>query len=114
LAPDLVSGSEHEHLPIAAFISWFWGGIGTLVFLWAMGQLRGDATWRSAWIGLSAVTLGLWGVATILAVTLPVAVTGSDPTELPFGALFAPLAAAMLTALAGVVVGVFRRGPGRR
>jgi hypothetical protein len=113
-APDLVSGSEHEHLPIAAFTSWFWGGIGTLVFLWAMGQLRGDATWRSAWIGVSAVTLGLWGVATILAITLPVAVTGSDPTGLPFGALFAPLAAAMLTALAGVVVGVFRRGPDRR
>jgi hypothetical protein len=40
--------------------------------------------------------------------------TAADPTELPFGAMFAPLAAAMLTALAGVVIGVFRRGPEKR
>lgn len=49
-------------------------------------------------------------MATILAITLPVTETGSDPTQLPFAAMFAPLAAAMLSALAGVIVGVFRRG----
>jgi hypothetical protein len=86
LAPDLVSGSEQEHLPVAAFTAWFWGGVGTLALLWA--------------------------VATILAVTLPVFETGSDPTRVPFAALFAPAAAAMLTALAGVVSAVFQRGPG--
>jgi hypothetical protein len=111
-APDLVSGSEHEHLPVAAFGTWFWGGIGTAVFLWAMGKLRGDATWRPTWIGLSVVTLALWAVATVLSIALPVVETGSDPTELPVGALFAPVAAVMLTGLAGVVTGVFRRGPG--
>jgi hypothetical protein len=41
LAPDFVSGSEQEHLPIAAFTTWFWGGIGTLVFLWAMAGCAG-------------------------------------------------------------------------
>jgi hypothetical protein len=111
-APDLVSGSEQEHLPVAAFTTWFWGGIGTLVFLWAMGRLRGSATWRPTWIGLSVVTLVLWAMATILAITLPVLETGSDPTQIPFAAFFAPVAAAMLTALAGVVTNVFRRGPG--
>jgi hypothetical protein len=40
LAPDLVSGSEQDHLPVAAFTTWFWGGVGTLVFLWVMGRLR--------------------------------------------------------------------------
>lgn len=113
-APDLVSGSEQEHLPVAAFTTWFWGGVGTLVFLWAMGRLRGDAVWRQTWIGLSIVTLALWGVATILAITLPVFETGTDPTRLPFAALFAPVGAAMLTALAGVVTAVFRRGPDPR
>jgi len=113
-APDLVSGSEQEHLPIAAFSTWFWGGVGTLVFLWAMGRLRDDARWRSTWTGLSIVTLALWALATILAVALPVFETGSDPTQIPFAAMFAPLAAAMLTALAGVVTGVFRRGPDTR
>lgn len=112
-APDLVSGSEHEHLPVAAFGTWFWGGIGTAIFLWAMGKLRGDVTWRSTWIGLSVVTLILWGLATVLSVTLPVVETGSDPTELPMAAFFAPTAATVLTGLAGVVVSVFRRGPDR-
>jgi hypothetical protein len=110
LAPDLVSGSEQEHLKVAAFGTWFWGGIGTAVFLWAMGRLRGDATWRPTWIGLASVTLGIWAVAAILSITMPVFETGSDPTQIPLGALFAPVAAAMLTALAGVVTGVFRRG----
>jgi hypothetical protein len=109
-APDMVSGSEQEHLPIAAFTTWFWGGVGTFVFLWAMGKLRGDGKWRSTWIGLAAVTLGLWALATILAITLPEFVTGTDPTRIPIGGFFTPVAAAMLTALAGIVVGVFKRG----
>jgi hypothetical protein len=50
-------------------------------------------------------------VATILAITLPVFETGSDPTRIPVAALFAPVAAAMLTALAGAVATVFRGGP---
>jgi hypothetical protein len=113
-APDMISGSEQEHLPIAAFTTWFWGGVGSLVFLWAMGKLRGDARWRSTWIGLAAVTLVVWALATVLAITLPVFVTGTDPTQIPIGAFFSPVAAAMLTALAGVVAGVFRRGAPER
>jgi hypothetical protein len=113
-APDLVSGSEQQHLPIAAFATWFWGVVGTLILLWAMGRLRGGARWQPLWIGLSVVTIALWAVATILAITLPVLETGSDPTQIPFAAFFAPIAAAMLTALAGVVSIVFRRGPGSR
>ena len=112
LAPDLVSGSEQEHLPVAAFTTWFWGAVGTMVFLWAMGRLRGSARWQPIWIGLSVATLGIWVMATILAITLPVMVTGTDPTQIPFAALFAPPAAAMLTALAGTVASVFRGGPG--
>ncbi len=59
-----------------------------------MGKLRGDATWRSTWIGLAVATLVLWGLATLLSITLPVVETGSDPTELPMAAFFAPAAAA--------------------
>jgi hypothetical protein len=110
LAPDLVSGSQQDHLPVAAFATWFWGGVGTLVFLWASGRLRGSARWQPIWIGLSVVTLGIWAVATILGITLPVTETGTDPTQIPFAAIFAPIAAAMLTALAGAVANVFRQG----
>jgi hypothetical protein len=111
-APDLVSGSEQEHLPVAAFTTWFWGGVGTLVLLLAMGRLRGSARWRPIWIGLSVVTLAIWAVATILGITLPVLETGTDPTRIPFAAIFAPVAAAMFTALAGAVANVFRQGSG--
>jgi hypothetical protein len=107
-APDLVSGSEQEHLPVAAFTAWFWGGVGTLILLLAMGRLRGRASWQPIWVGLSVATLGIWAVATILAITLPVMETGTDPTRIPFAAIFAPVAAAMLTALAGAVANVFR------
>src|SRR5215218_6640313 len=42
LAPDLVSGSEQEHLPVAAFTAWFWGAVGTMVWQWAgCGEARG-------------------------------------------------------------------------
>ena len=112
LAPDLVSGSQQEHLPVAAFTTWFWGAIGTMVLLWAMSRLRASARWQPIWIGLSVVTLGIWTLTTILAITLPVMVTGTDPTQIPFAALFAPPAAAMLTALAGTIASVFRGGPG--
>jgi hypothetical protein len=104
LAPDMVTGSEQQHLPVAAFATWFWGGIG-------MGRLRGNSRWQPIWIGLSVVTLGIWALATILAITLPVMVTGTDPTRIPFAAIFAPIAAAMLTALAGAIASVFRGGP---
>jgi hypothetical protein len=51
----------------------------------------------------AVVTLGIWAVATILGITLPVMETGTDPTQIPFAAIFAPVAAATLTALAGAV-----------
>jgi hypothetical protein len=38
--------------------------------------------------------------------------TGSDPTWIPVAAFLAPAAAAMLTALAGVIANVFRQGLG--
>lgn len=111
LAPDMVSGSEQEHLPVAAFVTWLWGLLATGMFVWAMGKLRGRAAHRPVWTGLGAVTLALWLLATILAVTMPRVETGSDPTRLPIGAMIAPVAATVLTALAGVVAAVFFKPP---
>jgi hypothetical protein len=78
-APDFVSGSEQEHLPMAAFTTWFWGGIGTLIFLWAMGKLRGNATWRPTWTGLAIVTLMVWGAAAIVGIVAPVSRPAATP-----------------------------------
>src|SRR5688500_8457172 len=103
-APDMVSGSEQQHLPVAAFGSWLWGLAATGAFVWAMGKLRGSAARRPIWIGLTAVTLAVWLVATIVSIALPVVETGSDPTRLPVGAM-------VFTALAGITAGVFARPP---
>jgi hypothetical protein len=113
-APDLVSGSEHEHLPLAAFTTWIWGLIATVGLLWGMSKLRGDAARERMWIGLAAATIVIWAIAVVLAVSMPPYVTGSDPTELPLWALLVPLAASMLTLLASVVAGLFSDAPGRR
>jgi hypothetical protein len=112
-APDMVTGSEHQHLPVAALGSWFWGLIATGAFLWAMGRLRGNAIRRPIWTGLTVATLAIWAVATVASIALPVVETGSDPTRLPIGAMVAPVAATVLTALAGITAGVFARPPQR-
>lgn len=111
LAPDLVSGSEQERMPVAALTSWLWGLVATGMFVWAMSRLRGRAAHRPIWIGLAAATLAVWLVATVLAATLPVYETGSDPTRLPIGAMVAPIAATVLTALAGIAAAVFFKPP---
>jgi DNA glycosylase AlkZ-like len=90
----------------------FGAWVGTVVLLLAMGRLRGRPSWHPIWVGLSVATLGIWTVATILAITLPVIETGTDPTRVPVAAIVAPIAGAMLTALAGTVANVFRAGPG--
>lgn len=110
-APDLVSGSEQQHLPLPAFTAWLWGLLGTWGYLHGMGKLRGSAERKPIWIGLGIAVIAIWVVATGLAIWLPVMETGSDPTSLPLAALVAPLAAAALTAVASMVVGVFARPP---
>lgn len=110
-APDLVSGSEQEHLPIAAFTTWLFGAAGTAAVLLTMWKLRGAARRKPIWTGFTVVVAVIWLVATVLALTLPELETGTDPTKVPLGAIFAPLAASVLTALAGVVAVVFGHGP---
>src|SRR5829696_2276074 len=100
-APDMVTGSEQQHLPVGAFGAWFWG----------MGRLRGNAGRQPFWISLAVATTVIWGVATVLSIALPVYVTGSDPTRLPIGAMVSPVAAALLTALGGIAAGVLSRPP---
>jgi uncharacterized membrane protein YidH (DUF202 family) len=110
-APDMVTGSEQEVFPVAAVTSWLWGLVSTGALVWAMGRLRGAAERRPIWIGFAVTTLIVWLVAAILSVSLPVAETGSDPTRIPIGALVAPMAATVLTMLAGITASVFARPP---
>jgi hypothetical protein len=108
-APHMVSGSEQEHLPIAAFTTWLWGVLGTAIYVWGMGRLRRSTDLREAWIGLTSATLAIWGVGAAVAIAAPEFVTGSDPTRIPLAAFLAPIGAVVLTGFAGVVAYEFGR-----
>jgi hypothetical protein len=110
-SPDMVTGSEQQHLPVAAFGTWMWGLVATAAFVWSMGRLRGSGERRPIWIGLAGATTAVWLVATVLSVALPRVETGSDPTRIPIGAMVSPVAAMALSVFAGIVAGVFSRPP---
>ena len=111
-SPDLVSGSQHEHLPLALMATWIWGLVATIGFLWGMSKLRGAASRQAWWMGLGIGVGVIWGIAVVVSVVSPVMVTGTDPTELPVWALAAPVGAALATTLASVVAGIFSQTPG--
>jgi hypothetical protein len=96
-APDLISGTEQEHVPIAAMTTWFWGTVATGFVLFATAFPTRDQTVR--W-GLTIVVLGIWGAVAVASIFAPTIVTGADPTTVPIAALFGPMAGAIATGFA--------------
>ena len=113
LAPDMITGSHQEHLQVAAFGTWLWGLIASAAFLTGMGRLRGKASRQAIWTGLALATAAIWLLAAILSITVPRAVTGTDPTQIPVAAMVCPVAATVLTWLAGIAARVFATPPAR-
>jgi hypothetical protein len=89
LAPDMISGSEQEHLPLAAITVWLW--IITATAYVVMATRRGSS--GSLVAGVAAV----WACVLLAAVAAPVMETGSDPTRIPLAALLAPPVGALAT-----------------
>ena len=86
--PDMVSGSAHEHLPIAAITVWLWAAVASGYA--AMTPVTDARAWL---VGVGLV----WAAMTAAAVLAPVMETGSDPTQIPIAALVAPPVAAVVT-----------------
>ena len=82
LAPDMVTGSEHGHLPIAAMTIWLWTLAATGYVL--LAARRGSS------LELTLGTATVWLMVFLVAVFAPTMVTGADPTEIPIAALVAP------------------------
>jgi hypothetical protein len=100
LAPDMVSGSEQQHLPMAALTSWLWGSVATVaVFRSTAGAVRSPAR-ATLHRPLALVVAAVWLLAAAVGVLGPVMVTGSDPTRIPLCAFLAPIVATVLTVLA--------------
>jgi hypothetical protein len=108
LSPDMVSGSEHEHLPLAALAVWPWSAAAAAYVV--MASRRGGS--RQLVLGTSA----LWVLVALVCIAAPVLVTGTDPTRIPLAALLAPPAGAIVTGFLAVdhaVVG-WSRAAGQR
>ena len=90
-APDMVTGSEHEHLPIAAMTVWPWTVVATAYVVLAARRPA------SAWLVWTVVAI--WVSVLVAGIATPIMVTGSDPTRIPLGAILAPVGAALATGL---------------
>lgn len=95
-APDLVSGSQQEHLPIAGLTAWPWAAAATGYVLMAT-RVRDASDDPSVWLGFELSVVVIWAVVALAGIFAPELVTGSDPTRVPLAALVAPVAGLVAT-----------------
>ena len=93
-SPDLISGSNQEHLPLVLWTAWFWGLIANM-FLFRLLKEQNDFSILKLQIGSVII---LWTIVAMIGIFTPPFVTGSDPTSLPIASIVAPLIACILTA----------------
>ena len=105
VAPDFISGSQHEHLQLVGGGDWIWGLVATaFVVLAVQHGLRLRVADPAPWIALAGSVLAVWTGVLFITATGPVTVTGTDPTVIPFAAMGAPILGVFLTWFACTVV----------
>jgi hypothetical protein len=112
-SPDMVHGSEQEHLPIAALTSWLWGSVSTAFVLIAVviGYGRSRNGRHVAWFLIALAAIVIWAAVTIISVSTPRLVTGTDPTKIPLAAMIAPVVGTVATGfVAGAAALLSARG----
>ncbi|HSD49198.1 MAG TPA: hypothetical protein VLE71_05140 [Actinomycetota bacterium] len=102
-SPDLISGTDQEHVPLAAILDWFYAALATGLVLMAFGR-RSPGASRSLWLGFTVAVGGIWFVVAIASIFAPAIETGTDPTTVPIAALAAPIAGVLATAFVSVFV----------
>jgi hypothetical protein len=109
-SPDLIHGSEQEHLPLAALTWWFWASLASAFVLVPLAvHRRRDPARGELWFGLVCVTSASWLAAALLSIFTERHLTGSDPTQFPIAAVVAPIAAMIVTACVAGLVSVLLR-----
>ena len=98
-APSLVTGTTHDHVPIAAILAWIWGVLASRnVAVAILRRRRSLAVLDSA--RLLAIAVGtIWTICMILGIAGPEWVSGTNPTRIPISAIVAPIIAVVLTQL---------------
>jgi hypothetical protein len=102
-SPDLVTGSEQEHIPIAAVTQWLWGATSSgFVLMVSAVRRESGVSGHYGWRMYGASVAGIWLAAMFVSIFGPRTVTGSDPTRLPLAAIISPVIATFATAFASV------------
>jgi hypothetical protein len=102
-APDLVSGTQQEHIPIVALLAWI-GGLSATKSVLSFSR-RGVLPERWMWFAYAGAVGVLWAAVALVSISVPVMVTGTDPTSIPIAGIIAPFAGAAATGLIGEFVG---------
>ncbi len=112
-SPDLISGTDRTHVPIAAFTDWFYAVIATGLVLMAFSRRTPDLG-RSSWAAFTLVICGIWLVVAITSIWTPDLISGTDETRVPIAAFVSPIAGVLATAFASVFVAGSPSGTPRR
>ena len=97
-APDMITGTQHDHLPIAGWTYWIWGLLSTgSVLLAAQRGLRAKVTETAPWLAYAVAVSVVWIAVMFVAILAPVFVSGTDPTTLPLAAIVVPIVGSVLT-----------------
>ena len=94
--PDLVSGSQQEHVPIAGLTAWLWAAAATGYVLMAT-RVREPDDDPAVWLGFELSVVVIWTVVALTGIFGPELVTGTDPTRIPLAALVTPVAGLVAT-----------------
>lgn len=105
-APALITGSNHEQLPVVAITDWIWGGVATALILLAGAVAPRDGA--GVWPMMALTIATIWVVVAVVSVFAPAFVTGTDPTTIPLAAMLAPIGGLTVTAF----LSVFAAGSG--
>lgn len=98
VAPDFVSGSQHEHLKLVGGGDWIWGLVATAVVVLAVQfGMRLRVVNPTPWIAMAAGVVAVWAGVLFVTATAPVSVFGTDPTTIPAAAMGAPILGGFLT-----------------
>ena len=100
-SPDLISGSNQEHIPIGAFTIWFYAGVATAYVLAATAVRGRNETNISPRAGWWAATV--WAAVAAAAIFGPEMTTGTDPTRLPIAVLVAPVIGMVTTGFIAII-----------
>lgn len=96
-APDFVSGSEQDHIKVAAIVNWLWGLLASVAVLRMLRHRDVQKAETSTWVALGTGVGVIWVTMTLVSLLVPVIELGSDPTQIPLAVIIAPIVAMVLT-----------------